>query len=212
MADETKMTLRQKLSDIQVRMNAPKTQYNSFGKYNYRNAEDILSAVKPFLREHELTLTLTDDVVQVGDRFYIKAEAMISDGEVDVSTTAFAREPVSKKGMDDSQITGTASSYARKYAMNGLFAIDDVKDADNFDNREGTSTRNVDSHDAPLGRQHIVKAIQETAVSKFGAQKGGEIYKRMLAHFGAKATADLKDQELNKALEYVNNFDVKELD
>lgn len=210
MTDNKAMSLRQKLSDIQVKLNAPKSQYNSFGKYNYRNAEDILSAVKPFLREHSLSLTLTDDIVQVGDRFYIKAEAKISDGEYDVFTTAFAREPLSKKGMDDSQVTGTASSYARKYAMNGLFAIDDVKDADNFDNRnnsQATSPRNEGSMgEAPMNRQTVVKAIQETAVNMFGATQGGRAYKDMLAHFGAKTTNDLKDSDLAEALQYIKDY------
>lgn len=118
------------LSKIQNNLNAPKSQYNSFGKYAYRSCEDILSAVKPLLAEYKLTLVLSDGIVRVGDRYYVEAKATISDGENSISNTAYAREDDSKKGMDGSQVTGAASSYARKYALNGLFAIDDTKDAD----------------------------------------------------------------------------------
>lgn len=119
------------LISIQSTLNAPKGQYNSFGKYKYRSCEDILGAVKPLLNQHGCTLTISDDVVMVGARIYIKATATITNsaGEKEV-TTAFAREEEQKKGMDSSQVTGAASSYARKYALNGLFAIDDTKDAD----------------------------------------------------------------------------------
>ena len=116
------------LNKIQKELKAPKGQRNSFGNYNYRNAEDILEAVKPLLGE--ATLTLTDDVWMVGTRYYIKATATITLEKESVSVTAFAREADVQKGMNDSQITGSASSYARKYALNGLFCIDDTKDAD----------------------------------------------------------------------------------
>lgn len=126
------MTLGEKLCKIQQTMKAPKNLYNSFGKYNYRNAEGILEAFKPFEEELSVYLTIQDNVEQVGDRIYIKAMAMLHDCETEnkISTTAYARESLEKKGMDDSQITGTASSYARKYALNGLFLLDDTKDAD----------------------------------------------------------------------------------
>lgn len=118
------------LIDIQKRLKAPKSQYNSFGKYYYRSCEDILEAVKPLLTEYGCQMTLSDEMVCVGNRNYIKATATIRKGEESASTTAWAREDETKKGMDGSQITGTASSYARKYALNGLFLIDDTKDAD----------------------------------------------------------------------------------
>ena len=116
---------------IQSTLNAPKGQYNTFGKYKYRSCEDILGAVKPLLNKFGCTLTISDDVVMVGERIYIKATATITNsaGEKEV-TIAYAREEEQKKGMDASQVTGAASSYARKYALNGLFAIDDTKDAD----------------------------------------------------------------------------------
>ena len=117
-----------KLTEIQKKLKAPKSNYNSFGKYNYRSCEDILEAVKPLLGDN--TLILSDEVVQIGDRIYVKATAVFRDGATETRVSAFAREAESKKGMDESQVTGTASSYARKYALNGLFLIDDTKDAD----------------------------------------------------------------------------------
>ena len=124
------MSIYEKLIEVQKDLKAPKGQYNSFGKYNYRSAEDILEAVKPLNAKHGLLLTLSDEPVFIGEWHYIKATATITDGELTHTVTAYARESLSKKGMDDSQITGTASSYARKYALNGLYLIDDTKDAD----------------------------------------------------------------------------------
>ena len=123
------------LCEIQKKLKAPKGQFNKFGNYKYRSCEDILEAVKPLLYEHGCSLKLSDDLVYVGDRYYIKATATITtkDGAAE-TVTAYAREEETKKGMDGSQITGTASSYARKYALNGLFCIDDTKDADTMDN------------------------------------------------------------------------------
>ena len=119
-----------KLALIQKELKAPKSNFNSFGKYKYRSCEDILEAVKPLLAKYGSYLTLSDEIVMVGDRIYIKATATYREGKELLSVTAFAREEAEKKGMDASQVTGTASSYARKYALNGLFLIDDTKDAD----------------------------------------------------------------------------------
>lgn len=127
---EEKMNLTQKLLNAQAKLKVPKNLYNKFGKYNYRSAESILEAVKPVNAENGLLLTITDEPVLIGDWHYIKATATISDGSDSIVVTAYARESLTKKGMDDSQITGTASSYARKYALNGLYLIDDTKDAD----------------------------------------------------------------------------------
>tara|TARA_R110000868_G_scaffold332971_1_gene593884 strand:- start:531 stop:1082 length:552 start_codon:yes stop_codon:yes gene_type:complete len=123
--------LVQSLAVIQQSLKAPKGQNNTFGKYKYRNCEDILEAVKPLLGE--LALFINDDIVLVGDRYYVKATVTLTDGEASIHNTAYARESLSKKGMDDSQVTGSTSSYARKYAMNGMFCIDDTKDADSFE-------------------------------------------------------------------------------
>ena len=120
------------LMAVQAELKAPKNQRNNFGKYNYRSCEDIIEAVKPLLKENGLFLTMSDDIVQIGERYYVKATVSVTDivtGE-SVQTSALAREAAQKKGMDESQVTGTASSYARKYALNGLFAIDDNRDAD----------------------------------------------------------------------------------
>ena len=120
------------LMAVQAELKAPKNQHNSFGKYDYRSAEDIIEAVKPLLKDNGLFLNMSDDIVLIGDRYYVKATVSVTDivtGE-SVQTSALAREAAQKKGMDESQVTGTASSYARKYALNGLFAIDDTKDAD----------------------------------------------------------------------------------
>lgn len=122
----------EKLSAIQQELKAPKRQFNSFGKYKYRSCEDILEAVKPICAKHKTALVLLDSITEVNGRFYVTAQAQLHDCESDnaVTATAYAREPEKKTGMDESQLTGTASSYARKYALNGLFCIDDTKDAD----------------------------------------------------------------------------------
>ena len=126
--------LHNKLNKIQTELNAPKNMYNSFGKYKYRNLEGILEGLKPLLKETETTVVIDDEVVAVLDRVYIKAIVTLSDGIDKISVSAFARESETKKGMDLAQISGACSSYARKYACNGLFAIDDTKDADSMDN------------------------------------------------------------------------------
>ena len=132
------MTIYEKLSAIQTKLIAPKNQHNSYGKYYYRSCEDILEGLKPHLEETKTAVTINDEVVLIGERYYIKATVTLHDCESDksVSNTAYAREELTKKGMDASQITGSTSSYARKYALNGLFCIDDVKDADTRDNRQ----------------------------------------------------------------------------
>ena len=122
--------MTEKLVKIQNELKAPKNQFNAFGKYKYRNQEDILEAVKPLLYKHGLSLTITDEIHQVGDLIYVQAEAVITDGENYVSTTAQAGIDPNRKGMDIAQSFGSSSSYARKYALNGLFLIDDTKDAD----------------------------------------------------------------------------------
>lgn len=121
-------TLHQKLVEIQQRLKVPKNQLNKFGGYNYRSCEDIFEAVKPFLGD--LSLTVSDELMNIGDRYYVQATAILSDGKTSIRNIAYARESESKRGMDEAQITGATSSYARKYALNGLFLLDDVKDAD----------------------------------------------------------------------------------
>lgn len=135
------------LLNIQSKLNAPKNQVNSFGGFNYRSAEDILEAVKPLLKREGCILLLSDEVVNIGERYYVKATATLQKDDKEISVTAYARESAEKKGMDSSQVTGSTSSYARKYALNGLFAIDDGKDADSDDNRELGKKKKVKDED-----------------------------------------------------------------
>ncbi|GGP17271.1 ERF family protein [Oceanobacillus neutriphilus] len=165
MSDET---LVQKLIHVQKELKAPKGQFNEFGNYNYRSAEDILEAVKPFNAEKGLLLTLTDEPLLVGEWHYIKAAASITDGKDTHTVTAYARESESKKGMDHSQITGTASSYARKYALNGLYLIDDTKDADTDEyqnqNNQNSQPNNKNLSEAQVKRLFAIgKSVQVTA-------------------------------------------------
>lgn len=143
--EELKDQLYDKLNFIQSELKAPKSNYNSFGNYNYRSCEDILEAVKPLCKKYRALLTLTDDIVVIADRVYVKAKAILRDLDdynIAIEVQAFAREPLEKKGMDSSQVTGTASSYARKYALNGLFNIDDTKDADTNEYQKQTKDEN----------------------------------------------------------------------
>ena len=154
------------LLQIQSELKAPKGQYNSFGKYKYRSCEDILEAVKPLCVKYGVILTLSDEIVQVGERYYIRATAKLQkEGCTDISVTAYAREALDKKGMDDSQITGTASSYARKYALNGLFCIDDTKDADT-DEYAKTGKKDAKKADKPDEKHQWREKVIEAAKAK----------------------------------------------
>lgn len=160
------MSLYKQLSEIQRKLNAPKNQHNKFGGYNYRSCEDILTAVKPLLGE--LTILISDEVVMLGDRFYVKATAAITDGKDRIESTSYAREALTKKGMDESQITGSTSSYARKYALNGLLLIDDAKDADSQDNREPTK---IPANLPPISNDRLDKAIQTILAGEYTTSK-----------------------------------------
>lgn len=169
------MSVYQKLLNIQSVLKCAKSQYNSFGKYNYRSCEDILEAAKPIVHGAQCVLTVSDEIVFVGDRFYIKATATLVDCETGetVKNTAFAREEESKKGMDGSQITGTASSYARKYCLNGLFCLDDTKDADTNE------------------YHNVVERKQKTAPKTEGKSKV-ELLKELVVRKGANISAMLQ--------------------
>lgn len=153
------MSVYEKLMKVQAELKAPKGQYNSFGKYKYRSCEDILEAVKPLNAKHGVVLTIGDEVVEISNRFYVKATATLVDIESGekVTNTALAREDDAKKGMDGSQITGTASSYARKYCLNGLYCIDDTKDAD-------TDEYRAQQEHKPQERQYVKVVNGRTAV------------------------------------------------
>lgn len=173
MADKT---FTERVIAVQSQLKAPKSQWSDFGGYYYRNSEDILEAVKPLLKAEGLLLTITDDIVVLGDRFYVKATATLTDGERTLSNQAFAREPVERAKMTDSQVTGASSSYARKYALNGLFAIDDTKDDDTLNNGKNTDT----TKDADKGK---AKAIKEAKNAPDLAALSA-IYKKYEKRFG----------------------------
>lgn len=174
------MTLIDKLAAIQTKLHAPKNQKNTFGGYNYRSCEDILEAVKPLL--DGLVMTITDEVTDVGGRIYVKATARLTDGKDAMTATAFAREAESRKGMDESQITGSTSSYARKYALNGLFLIDDNKDADSQDNSEQGQRTKVAPTQKPFDLSAALDWIGKVATVEQIKQRGRQAY--------AKATND----------------------
>ena len=154
--------LYEKLYQIQQELKAPKGQYNDYGKYSYRSCEDIYNAVKPLLKNLKLTLTMDDELIMVGDRYYIKATAVLGDGTNFIENTSFAREEETKKGMDGSQITGASSSYARKYALNGLFLIDDVKDSDTTNTGDEITLEKAKAFRFERGK-HAGKTIKQVA-------------------------------------------------
>lgn len=195
------MALHEALINVQSALKAPKNQKNTFGNYKYRSCEDILEAVKPLLKEQNLTLNLSDEVVLVGDRVYVKATATISDGLDKRETTAFAREPETKKGMDDSQITGTASSYARKYALNGLLCIDDTKDADTDEHaKQQKATTNVNDTmlNAPVCADCgcVVKPYKTLSAQKLAEISKSKYGRVLCASCGAEEKARLDAAEV----------------
>lgn len=167
------MSIYETLSNIQVELKAPKNLYNSFGRYKYRNAESILEAAKPLCAKHGCTLTVSDEVILIGSRYYIKATATVQDKDGNAaSTTALAREDETKKGMDGAQITGTASSYARKYALNGLFCIDDTKDPDSNEYHNQTTEDPQEVTASPEVTAQVVKDMATTALAGYAQRTG----------------------------------------
>lgn len=177
------------LKKIQQELKAPKGQYNNFGKYKYRSCEDILEAVKPLLAKNNAELTLSDEIVQVGNRIYVKAVATLNDGTNEKSVAAYARESEAKKGMDESQVTGTASSYARKYALNGLFLIDDTKDADTDQYRQQTT--------AQASTKATAEQINE--IENLAQITGSDIPK-MLKYFKVEKFSDMTTKQAQECL------------
>ena len=179
----------EKLSAIQVELKAPKSNYNSFGKYSYRSCEDILEGVKPLLDKYRVALTLNDEIVLIGDRFYVKATATLYDGEQSLSATAYAREGDQQKGMSEAQLTGSTSSYARKYALNGLFSIDDVRDDDST-NTHGVSS-NSSKAPSTVSEKQIKRLIAIAIKKGYNAEQlSGMVYKKY-----QKATNNLTKEE-----------------
>ena len=162
--EKKEKTIYEKLLSVQNELKAPKDKKNTFGEYNYRSCEGILEAVKPLLQEQGLMLTIKDEVVNIGDRYYVRATVLLDDisSNGEIAVTALAREEETKKGMDASQITGTASSYARKYALNGLFLIDDTKDADTDEFHRTTQENGQKTNVATQPNQPPAKKIALT--------------------------------------------------
>lgn len=185
--EKNKIGIYEKLLKVQIELKAPKNQKNSFGGYNYRSCEDILESVKPILEKNKLSMQISDELVQVGDRYYIKATATLLDIEDNstMSNTAYAREEETKKGMDGSQITGTASSYARKYALNGLFLIDDTKDADTNEYRGG-----VEDTEHLMLMQQFNDLAEETNLNREA------LYKKL----GVKSNGELSNEKLKELI------------
>lgn len=192
MTDNKILSLDEKLLVIQQEIKVPKTHYNDYGKFSYRTCEDILSAIKPFCKKYRVIITLYDEILTVGERYYIKAHAILTDlDSTEIKdNVAYAREEEDKKGMDGSQITGAASSYARKYALNGLLAIDDIKDSDFTNNQNGQQSNNQNI-------KKIKNTIQGTRFTLNDAEKWSE------KHFKA-SVSNLEDFELKELLNALN--------
>lgn len=197
------MNIYEKLLNIQNELKCNKNQYNSFGKYKYRSCEDILEAVKPLCVKYKATLILSDTIRCIGDRYYIEAKARLIDAEqgiekedTAVSNTALARESLEKKGMDDSQITGTASSYARKYALNGLFNIDDTKDAD-------TDEYKIQQEDDKKIDKKMVEALNKAIEN---SNISDDVVELVLSGYGYSSTNEIKIKDY---MSIVNDFKSK---
>lgn len=194
------MNIYEKLANIQQELKAPKNQHNKFGNYDFRSCEDILEAVKPLLNKHKLLLTITDEIVIFNERYYVKATAKLTDFETEQGMTfenvAFAREEENKKGMDASQVTGAASSYARKYALNGLFCIDDTKDPDT--NEFGKTTKqNNTIKQVNSEKPKLISEAQRKRLFALG-KGNNEAIKNVLTRHGYEKTETIKSEDYDK--------------
>lgn len=200
------MGLAEKLMQIQTKIKVPKNLHNKFGDFNYRNAESICEAVKPFLKEENVTLTLSDEIVEIGGRIYVKAIAQLSDIETNAiyEVSAYAREALEKKGMDEAQITGAASSYARKYALNGLFLLDDTKDSDSDEYRnQAESVEEEQGTDAKAEKESVELASQAQKNCIFAlCKKHGIDVKKLYASNGL----DEKEVTKSEATSLINSI------
>ena len=189
-----------KLVEVQSKLKAPKSQYNNFGKYSYRNCEDILEALKPLLNEVKAIINISDDIVMLGERYYVKATAKFIDAETGeiIEASAMAREEESKKGMDSSQLTGSTSSYARKYALNGLFAIDDTKDSDT------TNTHNKEQNKA--SNNEIISEAQVKRLFVLAKGKDTDKVKGIVDKYGFKTSKDITKDKYNSICEEIEKL------
>ena len=195
------MNIYEKLSKVQTELKAPKNQFNGFGKYKYRSCEDILEAVKPLLAKNKLTMLISDEIEHIGERFYVKATIELFDVETGetITTSKFAREEENKKGMDASQLTGSTSSYATKYALNGLFLIDDTKDAD-ATNNHSNEQKNENKSDKQPQKKDTKKITIETyldAIRKYEKEYQTEIKDYLVD----KALMEIEDLNFEQAKE-----------
>ena len=167
-----RMSVYSLLNKVQTELVAPKNQFNAFGKYNYRSCEDILEGVKPLLKELNCVILVSDSIEMIGERIYVKATAKFVECETGdtIENTAYARESLTKKGMDDSQVTGATSSYARKYALNGLLLVDDSKDADSMDNSKEEAPQQKQYEDDP--NKEWMDNINKTKIINYAKEKG----------------------------------------
>lgn len=217
------MNIYEKLEVIQVKLKAPKNQRNDFGKFNYRSCEDILEAVKPLLKETKTTLIITDDITLIGQRYYIKSTTTLIDTENEnqrISNSAYARECETKKGMDESQLTGACSSYARKNALNGLFAIDDTKDADVMNNNENIQSNNKTNLKQEIKKNTINntqsnKLISNSIINLFNKwveknQIDNSIIATILEKYGFKTINEVDTDNYKKIVNEINNILKKE--
>ena len=207
------MNVYEKLMNIQAELKAPKNQYNAFGKYHYRSCEDILESLKPVLAKHQAAVTISDEIVLIGNRYYVKATAALIDVEKGdkVEVSAYAREDEQKKGMDVSQLTGSTSSYARKYALNGLFAIDDTKDSD-ATNKHGqekkqNTQKQADEHKKDinsLATDKQIKAIYALLKSKNYSEESLKNY--INTAYNKDSVAALTKQEASNVIQILNEM------
>lgn len=196
------MNIYEKLLNVQTELKAPKGQFNAFGKYKYRSCEDILEALKPVLNKYKLTFFINDEIVEVNNRNYVKATITIINIEKpdeQIQTSALAREEETKKGMDGSQITGASSSYARKYALNGMFMIDDTKDSDSTNTHGKDKTEQEKVQDFLNSRSGMIEKLSEYV--------RGDKLERMLKNYGVNELFEMKDEQLKDACKKI--FDKK---
>lgn len=200
------MNIYEKLGIIQSKLKAPKGQYNSFGKYKYRSCEDILEAVKPLLVETKTVLSVTDRMEVVGDRIYVRAEAHLNNCEDtgEITTVAYAREEESKKGMDSSQVTGAASSYARKYALNGLFCIDDNKDSDSTNAGDKTAGKKAE----PAKETEMISSDNVMSIKNIiDKYPGSKLMEQIKTRFKVDDIKSLTKEKGQKCLKMLIDYD-----
>lgn len=197
--------LNKRINAIQNELKAPKNQYNSFGKYKYRSAEDILEGLKPLLQKYEVTQTISDEVKLIGDRYYLIATVTVEHLDEKKQVQGLARESLTKKGMDDSQITGTASSYARKYALNGLWAIDDTKDADTSEYHSQANKSQNQPNKAVTISEEERKELMNNAIA-LHKQVAKTAIEDLLKSLNIQSTKEIKKVDYEKAQQFISDW------